>query len=211
MQLKNFDEQKICFEELFSYTDGYKINRDGICLQNTNHENSFQTMYGEARFETVYQIFSNPKIQSNIVNAKKVYDLGSGVGNVVISLGILNFFEEIHGIELTETSYNEAVFLKNTLNVLFPDIAKKIHFHKENFLDYDFSDADVVFVNNPIPSKYKEAWQSLEQKLQDLKKGTVLIYVIATLENDKNFKNFFTKKFQFSWGEATVRAYVKLK
>ena len=208
--LNSLIEKETCFNELFAYIDGYEVNRQATADYKIQNPSSQDTIYGEATFQTIFDIFSHPALASECNNARIFYDLGSGIGNVAIASAILGYFQQIHGIELMEKTHNTSVFLKNTLASLFPEIANKITFYNQNFLDHNFSNADIVFANHPVRLEYIDILQNLEDKFQQLKKGAIVIYTIRSLENKQNFETILNQQFQFGWGKGTIFAYRKI-
>ncbi len=203
---------EMCFEEIFSGTSGYAVNSNAIAYHKESRGEDFtgKTLYGETPLSTIKAIFFHPAIAEDIKHAHTFYDLGSGIGNVAIGVGMLGFFKEINGVELFKLSHDNATFFHGVLSDVFPETASRISFWNESFLEHDFSHADVIFANHPIKSENKELLNALEEKFQQLKKGTIIIYVIRGLENTHNFSYLFSQKFPFSWGEATVHCYKKL-
>lgn len=201
----------MCFEELFHGSNGHSVNYKAIeeHQKQSGEDLRGKTLYGETPLNTIRQIFNHPLIAQDIRNAKTFYDLGSGIGNVAIAAGMLGVFQSINGVELFKLSHETAEYYRTVLGDVFPEVASKINFFNESFLHHDFSHADVVFTNHPIKNEYTSLLKALEEKFQNLKKGSLVIYVIHDLTNKENFEHVFSQTLPFSWGKATAYCYRK--
>jgi SAM-dependent methyltransferase len=194
------------FGEVFSACNGYSVSWDAK-KEHDDQEIVQNILYGEAVFESLRDIFCNDMIANEMQDAKVFYDLGSGTGNVLAGLALMNVFEKCKGIELLGGLYAKSVENLKKLRQIDEEAANKIEVFNDSFLNHDFSDADVIYANHP--TKDAAIQTALEEKFQNLKEGAIVIYVIHSLENRKNFRFLGTRRVKFSWGEATCYYYRK--
>lgn len=200
------------FSEIFSNQNGYEISKSAKEFHKKDEKISDmleKVLYGETLFSTVREIMFHDWIKKYTQNAKVFYDLGSGIGNVAIACSLLGLFEKINGIEFIQPLHAQAVENRRNLAKVSIGLVKKLNFVNESFLNYNFTDADVIFANHP--TKDKEVQGYLDSQFQLLKKDSIVIYVIRYLDNDKNFQHIGSQRMQFSWGEPTVHFYRKLR
>ena len=78
-----------------------------------------------------------------------------------------------------------------------------------NFLLYDWSDASFLFANSTCFSA--ELMQSLSQKAEDLKKGTIFVTFTKKLPNlSENWETGDGFRRLMSWGIATIYVHRKI-
>ena len=157
-------------------------------------------IYGEALPESLAEILK-------IVQPKKgeiFYDLGSGGGKVVLAAGMMFPFRKVIGIEkIKELVDASQVVLRQAQDI--PMVP--IEFRCQDFLDADFTDADIIFINSTCFSY--ETMDALAAKMESLKNGARIITVTKQMKADY-LTEFKVRKFEFSWGEATVYFYKKI-
>lgn len=146
--------------------------------------------YGEAIWSSIDKIM-------RIINpepGKVFYDLGCGVGRVCFFANI-KYGLKSYGIDLLPTFINNADKIVKKLNL------KNISFLRNNWLEIDFSDADIIYVAGTCLSD--ETLDSLTEKIVKLKSGTYVISVSNLLNSDKLLliKEMYLP---FSWGKAEV-------
>jgi hypothetical protein len=119
-------------------------------------------IYGEISFSSFFDILRKLNLSSfreelrnnNNGNEKfTFYDLGSGTGKAVFAARILQDFTSCTGIELLESLHNQAVKIKGRFDsqyrsLLFESANQKTAFSCGSFLDFNWSDGDVVFMNS---------------------------------------------------------------
>ena len=72
------------------------------------------------------------------------YDLGSGLGKMVVHIGLEYGVKKSVGIELSKERHQAALHLKEK----YGKKNDKIEFHNISFFEYDFSDATVIYCDN---------------------------------------------------------------
>jgi len=111
---------------------------------------------------------------------KVFYDLGSGVGNVVIQAALSGRFNKTVGVEVVSERYEMSQeALKRAQPLLSNDVGTC--FVNGDFLSYDFSDADVIYVYATAYSN--RLLKDLQSRLITVKPKTRII--IADKQLDK--------------------------
>ena len=156
---------------------------------------------GEIKFLSFYSLLSKANPKSDEI----FYDLGSGSGKAVLAAAAYFNFPKTCGIELlpalTTLSQNQ---LKKA-NLKNPH---SIQFINDNFLNYDFTEADIIFVNATCLNY--STWENLVAKFKLLKKGSRLIVTTKKIK-DEDFTLTYQGFTSMSWGVNTVNIYVKDK
>ncbi len=99
--------------------------------------------YGETGYSSIETLIS---YYSNYFNKDTVfYDLGSGLGKIVIHVGVKYKVKKSCGIEFSKERYLKSLdLLKN-----FNDV-DNINFINDNILNCDLSDATVIYTDNTL-------------------------------------------------------------
>lgn len=167
-----------------------------------NDEDAF--IYGEIQFLPFFALLEKAMPRTGEV----FYDLGSGIGKAVFTAALYFDFKKTVGIEclsgLTRTAH--AQLKKATDYFSSTEKLASIQFVQDNFLNYDFSDADIIFINATCFSY--STWEQLIAKFKLLKSGSRLIVTTKKLPAD-SFE-FIQQSFALmSWGVNLVRIYIK--
>lgn len=111
--------------------------------------------------------------------------------------------------ELYETAKKVLKSYDQVVRPILPDEKKNqvLDFINADFLEYDFSNADVIFCHSTC--FYDELMIALERKCMNLKKGTKIILVTKTFQSPF-FKLLKSGEYPMTWGKATVNFYEKL-
>ena len=72
------------------------------------------------------------------------YDLGSGLGKMVIHIGLKYGVKKSVGIELSKERYQAAMFLKEK----YAPTNNNILFYNTSFYKYDLKDATIIYIDN---------------------------------------------------------------
>jgi hypothetical protein len=103
-------------------------------------------VYGEATKEGIENLL---KYFKNHFNKETVfYDLGCGLGKIVAHIGLMNVKKSV-GIEYSKERYEGCCYIKDTC---CPDY-NNIEYYNKSYLDYDFSDATVIYIDNTCCSE----------------------------------------------------------
>lgn len=186
-------------EKLYNDIDGYNLSAlSRIKGVPTNKD----LTYGEIGFASFLDIIN----QLDLSKQHQTFcDLGSGTGKAVLAAAISEKFDYSYGIELLPDLYkaSQAIlrqFNKDILCQLKDSEKLKIDFFQADFLQYDFSNADVVLVQCTCMSD--QTMGDLQEKLNKLKPGSIVITVTQVLKAP--FTSISSNKYKMGWGEATV-------
>jgi predicted RNA methylase len=201
----DFEHALHIFNSLYSPINGYKLSAIG---KTEVKHNKKELTYGEVSPEAFYTILKSLPFKSNGV----FYDLGSGTGKAVILAALLFNFSKCVGIELLEPLHNAAQdiqlrFEKEIQSLIHNYEEKKIEFICEDFLFYDFSDANIIFTHSTCFTE--DLWVKLTEKFEQLKNDTLIITVTRTLISE-NLQLIKTREYGMAWGRATVHIYKKI-
>jgi SAM-dependent methyltransferase len=182
----------------------------GFGLANSN-ENSNVT-YGELKAESIpilYEIYSRYAPLSNILGSyRNFYDLGCGVGKIVLGLTALNSSLKGVGIELVSERVQQA----NTALQRLRDtsIKQRVEFVCLSFLDdsINYSNACWVFISNLCFTD--DTKQQLVEKLErELNTGSIVVCSKAL--NSTKFEQLNYITLPMSWSdESKVYVYKKI-
>ncbi|MFN8671037.1 MAG: hypothetical protein U0457_03015 [Candidatus Sericytochromatia bacterium] len=187
-KIKKLRQIDLEFFKLYAIKDQFYISiNESKKIFNTNEE---EFTYGEAIWSSFDKILKEIKPKENSV----FYDLGSGIGRICFFCSIkYNLYSK--GIELLPTFVKNANYIKNKFQI------SNIEFLQEDWLKYDLSDADIVYVATTCFDEL--LLKKLTFKLENLKEGTIIISVSNPIESTK-FKLIKKLDLPFSWGFAEV-------
>lgn len=179
-----------------------------VAFRNVRHITSKDFTYGEIDFLSFYNILEKTNPQPN----ELFYDLGSGAGKAVFAAALFFNFTKACGIELIYPLYIEAnnkaksLFHNNQSNpaVIYLKQNSSIEFIKDSFFNYDFLDADVIYIAATCFTE--TTWENLIKKMTNLKPGTRIIVATKTIQHGK-FELIYQGKELMSWGMCNVNIY----
>jgi SAM-dependent methyltransferase len=163
-----------------------------------------ELVYGEIEIITLLPFLEIMHPQNNDV----FYDLGSGSGKALIATKLAYPTLTVKGIEVMAELHYLATDRWHALQQKYPArlASANIDFICANFLDQDFYDADIIFIN--ATSFSPETWQKLVSKFNNLKKGCKILIISKQLP-EALFKTLYTGSELMSWGFSTTRLYEK--
>ena len=146
-------------DDLYSVSPYIKSYRN-----KTDFKSEYSSVYGEVTKQSTNGIVNHFKKYFN--EDTVFYDLGCGLGKMVIHIGLQYNPKKSCGIELSK----ERVKGANDLKEKYCKDDNKISFIEGDFFDNDFSDATVVYIDNTVMS------HELTKKIVDnLSKGCLFI------------------------------------
>jgi SAM-dependent methyltransferase len=101
--------------------------------------------YGETGFDSIEAIINNFKDKFN--DDTIFYDLGSGFGKIVYHIGLLHNVKKSCGIEYSKERHEIALSFNKKYDL---PVAENIILINGNILDYDISDATVIYFDNTL-------------------------------------------------------------
>lgn len=161
--------------------------------------------YGEIEFLSFFLILDIVKPKSHEV----FYDLGSGSGKAVFATACYGEISKCYGIELLPKLYQLAKnkIIKAKAHHFLRDKSSRISFLNKNFLDMDFTDADIVFINATCLSH--PSWEKIQEKLLKLKSGSRIIVTTKKILNN-HFAVIYQGMTLMSWGVNSINIYQKV-
>jgi SAM-dependent methyltransferase len=202
--MKSYEEIKPIYDKIFKSVNGYTLS----LLEKQNREKNEpifkEILYGEISLELLYALFVLPPVNEYIKNAKIFYDLGSGIGNAVISAYLTGAFKKCVGVELMKSLYQTSMEIKEKIS----PIDDEIIFINDNILNVDFSDADIVLFC--CPTKDDKLRSAMEKKFKILKSNTIILSLIHKFTNSKDFELLNYKSVKADWGETPLFTYKRL-
>jgi len=159
-------------------------------------------VYGEIDFLSFFTILE----RANPASQDIFYDLGSGSGKAVLSAMLFFNVKKSIGIEWLPPLHTQAQ--QQLEKAMQQDINKeslqRIQFINDSFLDYDFSDADILYVAATCLSD--ATWHALINKMTALKPGSRIIVTTKTIQHEQ-FERVYQGIDLMSWGLAPVTIY----
>ncbi len=181
--------------KLYQHTNGAiiaKSERERLQLQD------FAFTYGEVLLDPFRDILA----QARPITGETFVDIGSGTGKAVIIAALFFDLQTSYGIELLPRLHQHSSNLARKLS----NNTCNIHFFQNNFLQHDFSDANIIFIN--ATGLFGQTWDKLLAKLEGLKAGVRVIITTKKLRSD-NFSEIYTNQHLMSWGLCRVSIYQK--
>jgi SAM-dependent methyltransferase len=193
------------FLQLFAGVNGFALSRQARVKCD-----AMEYTYGEIDFLSFIALLSLTK-----PNAKTVfYDLGSGTGKAVFACAMVFNVQKSCGIELFNLLHESALKQQQKFHQ-FPDYkatATTVHFVNTDFLNADFSDATLIFIN--ATALFGDSWRALNQRLDELSGDVTVITTSKKLTSAFFVLNKITRV-EMSWGVVTAyihhRASVQVK
>jgi SAM-dependent methyltransferase len=168
-------------------------------------------IYGEIDFLSFFCILNKTEPKDGEI----FYDLGAGTGKAVFCSALFFNLSKSKGIELLLPLYKKANsflkkakhFYKENLNNEEQKYLKQINtieFINDNFLNYDFLDADIIYVAATCLNN--ETWDNLITKMAKLKPGSRIIVATKSIHH-QNFQMVYQSVELMSWGLCPVKIY----
>ena len=206
--MRTYEDIKPIYSKIFQGINGY-----GISLLEKEQKKLSQiifkdVLYGEVSLELLYAIYVLPPVSDYIKNCKVFYDLGSGIGNAVISSYLTGNFDKCVGVELMDSLYNTSLDVKKRLVEFDRSAKSKVNFIHDNMLNVDFYDADLLLFC--CPTKDEKLRNQMEEKFVKLKSGAIILSLIHKFADNKNFELLNVKTVKVAWGDTPLFIYKKL-
>ena len=182
------------YRQLFENTDGFALSREA-----RSTSDAMEYTYGEIDFVSFIALLSLTKPNSKTL----FYDLGSGVGKAVLACAMVFDVQKSCGIELFSPLHNAACERKKWLarSPQYHDTARRVRFIQDNFLQADFSDATLIFIN--ATAFFGPTWEQLTARLSETNAGTIVITTSKRLVSSA-FTVTKVTIVSMSWGPVTT-------
>jgi SAM-dependent methyltransferase len=167
-------------EKLRVWYDGIKVfstlGIDDIIIENKVDN----TLYGEITYDGMQTLAKKLKLTSSDV----FYDLGCGIGKLVVYMYLSNPIKKSVGIEMVGQRYKGAnLALKLLKDEGLLHFNRSLLFIHNNIRNENFSDATVIFMSSLCFST--ELMEELDQKFTKLKKGLRVVSLIPLPNNTR--------------------------
>lgn len=134
--------------------------------------------YGELSRKSVDTLFQTLGL-TPASPTKAFYDLGSGVGKIVMHAAIGGYAKQAVGVELNDGRHRSALSLLESVKIKDPRAASAITLLNADMLDVDLSSATVLYLNHAcFPENVREA---LTQKILDTAHKAEIIVAAPTI------------------------------
>lgn len=204
--MKPFEELKEIYDKVFSNLNGYSVSLNEK-NQKQNQKYFKDVIYGESPFELMYALFCMEPMASYLQKATNFYDLGSGIGNTVISAYLIKDFKKCVGVELLESLYNISTQAKNKLININKQAQDKIDFINKNILDVNLHEAESILFC--CPNTDVQILAEMEEKFKkELKIGCFIMSIIYPFQDKNKFQFLETRNIRTAWGTAPLNLYL---
>ena len=176
--------------------DGFQLSK-----QARNNQDALEYVYGEIDPTSFAALLTLVPINQNTV----FYDLGSGIGHTIILSAMLFDLKKSCGIEILGPLHQAALIQTKRLShlSLYKKLSSKIVCVQGNFLDIDFHDATLIYMN--ATAYFGDLWIALNQKLEALPHCICIITTSKPLLT-KAYTLHRTTHIQMNFG--IVKAYI---
>jgi SAM-dependent methyltransferase len=187
------------FNDIYKDIDGFNLS---ISERRKLNLDDKTLVYGEIKPQTFLDLLKKANISQNDV----FYDLGSGTGKAVVLAMLFFNIKKSVGIDILHSLVEAANEVKNKFIEKGFDNFKNVFFIRDDFLNFDFSEATLIFAHSTCLND--DQIKKLEEKCLLLKPGSRIILVTKTFSSS-NFEIIYKGETEFSWGVGTVSIYLK--
>ena len=159
----------------------YKFIKDPIILNDKK-----ECIYGEILPSSVNRIFGHINLEN-----KKILDIGSGLGKIVIQIALEYPIKEVYGIEISKKRY---IVSENIKRKLDSNIQEKICFINKDINKVDDLDYDVIFFSNLCFSEKQNNKISVL-----LSKKKCILICLKELDILNKYLKYYITNVQCSW------------
>lgn len=190
----NLDHIEPIFNELYQSVNGFVLSAHAR-LQG----DAFEYTYGEIEFSSFIALIAMVKPTPEMI----FYDLGSGTGKPVIACALVFEMKQYYGIELFSELYESALQPKEKLKQIpeFVAQAERIHFLNMNFLDAEFEDKSLIFIN--ATALFGPTWERLNERLTQNPNEKIIITTSKPLKSSV-FKVWRLTQARMNFGVVTA-------
>eukprot|EP00981_Chlorochromonas_danica_P012991 scaffold5636_cov159-Ochromonas_danica.AAC.12 len=159
-------------------------------------------IYGEVEFSSFYRVLR----KINPSAGQIFYDLGSGTGKALFVARLTQDFSKCIGIEILHSLHCQAErivrrYQEQVAPLLSLGTSSYAHAYEGSFLDFDWSDGDLVFANSTCFGD--DLMGSLSRQAEKLRPGAIVVTFTKGLSSSA-FEVLERKRYRMSWGPATV-------
>lgn len=187
------------FDHLYDSLNGFVVSKNARATRDKP-----ELTYGEIDFKSFIALVCGCVPDKNTV----FYDLGSGTGKAVIAMAMVFNIKKSCGIECLKPLHEAAINTKKKwFNELTAPPASQIEFYNQDFLQSNFNDATLIFIN--ASALFGSIWDELCHQLKKTAAGTTIITTSKSIKDD-SFQLFNTQPTMMSWGVVTAYIHKRL-
>ena len=194
LTLNNTHPYKIYIEHLYGGKSGFVIPKEEEeFIKNTGNDST----YGEITYEGVEKLIK----KFNLKKEDCFYDLGCGIGKMVIQIYLTTPAKKSCGIELSSSRTNKAKQIKRHLKQESKiDQERQLKFIEGDILNASLEDASAIFISSLCFSD--DLMEKITNKLSRLKNG-LKIATSQKLPNKETFKLIETINIPMTWSPSS--------
>jgi SAM-dependent methyltransferase len=188
MNQKNLSKKQI-MNRIYKDICGFNIpKRDELKIRKSKGS----PIYGEINHQSINKLLDYLKLSPHDV----FFDLGSGVGKVVLHTALFSPVKKAVGIELSEARYNEALLARKNAKIWEPTINKRCKFINADLMTVNLSSATVIYTCSTAFSM--NFMRKIVARLRLLKQDFVLV-TLQDLPDERHFELIETLGLDMSW------------
>ena len=200
---KTLRRSTIPLARLYNNLDGFKANTENLV--------EYKTTYGEVLPESIpilFEVFQKHAPLTKITMAhKNFYDLGCGIGKIVIGFSYLNPYLKSTGVEIVP----ERIQMANDAlsRIRESSIKSRIEFYCISIMDdsINYSNACWIWISNLVFTPEMNA-KLFEKLAKEVKKGCLIVCSQST--NNTAFSHINEYTLPMSWSQISkVHVYIK--
>lgn len=197
--IHQLSKHQAIFQTIIKDINGFKLSQKA-----RQSADAMEYIYGEIEFDSFIALISLTRPTTET----RFYDLGSGTGKAVLACAMVFDMQTYCGIELFEELHQGAMLSQQRLQKQPNYEHKIIHFICDNFLNANFRDASLIFIN--ATGLFGSTWEQLNQRLNhETSTGTIVITISKALTDSTHYHLNKKTNVLMSWGVAT--AYIQEK
>lgn len=160
-------------------------------------ESKGSPVYGEINTRALEKLHEYLDIRTGDI----FYDLGSGVGKVVLQTGLFTKAQKVVGVELSENRHEDAMAALKRASEIAPLAAKKCSFINDDLMNIDLSSASIIYTCSTAFSDL--FMRQIAKRLADFSHKYRLV-TLQELPNEKHLKRVDTIYLDMSWARKTA-------
>lgn len=137
MKEQNLSSRQI-MNRIYKDICGFKIPKND---ERQVRESKGSPVYGEITYGSLNQLLSFLNLSSEDV----FFDLGSGVGKVILYTALTSKVKKAIGVELSTTRYNDALAALLNAQYFDPSLSKRCEFKNDDLMNIDLKPATVIY------------------------------------------------------------------
>lgn len=136
------------------------------------------------------------------INSKDVFfDLGSGVGKVVLQTGLFTDAKKVVGVELSKTRHDDALLALKNASEMDKKISSKVEFINDDLMNVDLSRASIIYT---CSTAFSETFMKQIVKRLGSFNHKFRLITLQELPNEKYLDPIDTIHLDMSWVRNTA-------